>query len=160
MWLTLWKIKIIAFIEYIQSYSDIVFPLFFPAKKIPESFGGCALLQSGYFLRKYSIVSLMENSKRAFTAIFETICIFFEQYSNASLWQCILAVLFNIQSAFKELLHFRGFNSAWGDEFGVLSLELLFYFQHYISWSPNSTYLHLDFYLFICQHTKKTDIAG
>ena len=28
------------------------------------------------------------------------------------------------------------------------------------SWSPNSTYLHLDFYLLLCQHTKKKDIAG
>ena len=53
-------------------------PLVFSTKKIPDFFRGCVLLQIGYFLRKYSIVSLMENSKRAFTSIFalETICTF------------------------------------------------------------------------------------
>ena len=59
------------------SRSRIVFPPVFSTKKIPDFFRGCVLLQIGYFLRKYSIVSLMENSKRAFTAIFtlKTICI-------------------------------------------------------------------------------------
>ena len=123
------------FIHFLMNKSNIRVILYSPpvfsTKKIPDFFRGCVLLQRLVFSQKilhcFPNGKLQKSFHRNFRDHLHLLCAIFKCFP-LTMYKAILLNIYSI--CIMELLNFRGFNTARGDEFHVLSLALLYNFYN------------------------------